>query len=263
MGDDTFELMAELAPRPARTLSQYRQRNEITPKEACLFGVPAGFALGFAQTEASYMLMGAGVFAVFAVIGLVHLIRHYPRSIGASQDVYLEGDYPAIAYWAPVIPLALPLAMAPLSAAGWLPDISLAPPVEGILTGAVSAFALPLGLWAMFSQSFRIGRRRMQRIVAEDPLEGVTDSAMQLADAHLDILTALVTAGAVQGNTTTTKALSRLMQVELDTLPDALQELKKHGLVKVEDIGLRSKVESWRITLSPTGVRCLYQLGRR
>lgn len=259
MGDATFEIMAELAPRPARTLSQYRQRNEITPKEACLCGVPAGFALGFAQTGASYMLMGAAVFAVFAVIGLVPLIRHYPRSIGASQDVYLEGDYPAIAYWAPVIPIALPLAMAPLSAAGWLPDISLAPPVEGILTGAVSAFAFPLGLWAMFSQSFRIGRRRMQRIVAEDPLEGVTDSAMELADAHLDTLTA----GAVQGNTTTTKALSRLMQVELDPLSDAIQELKKHGLVEVENIGLRSKVESWRITLSPTGVRCLYQLGRR
>jgi len=129
--------MAELAPRPARTLSQYRKRNEITPKEACLCGVPAGFALGFAQTGASYMLIGAAVFAVFAVIGLVPLIRHYPRSTGASQDVYLEGDYPAIAYWAPVIPIALPLAMAPLSAAGWLPDISLAPPVEGILTGAV------------------------------------------------------------------------------------------------------------------------------
>ncbi len=263
MGDDTFELMAELAPLPARKLSQYRQRNEITPKEACLFGIPAGFALGFAQTETSYMLLGAGVFAVFAVLGLVHLIRHYPRSIGASRDVFLEGDYPAIAYWAPVIPLALPLAMAPLSAAGWLPDISLAPPVEGILTGAVSAFALPLGLWAMFSQSFRIGRRRMQRIVAEDPLEGVTDHAMQLADAHLDTLTALVTAGAVQGNTTTTKALSRLMQVELETLPDTLQELKKHGLVKVENIGLRSKVESWRISLTPTGVRCLYQIGKR
>ena len=263
MGDDTFELMAELAPLPARKLSQYRKRNEITPTEACLCGVPAGFALGFAQTGASHMLIGAAVFAVFAVIGLVPLIRHYPRSTGASQDVYLEGDYPAIAYWAPVIPIALPLAMAPLSAAGWLPDISLAPPVEGILTGAVSAFAFPLGLWAMDSQSFRIGRRRMQRIVAEDPLEGVTDHAMQLADAHLDILTALVTAGAVQGNTTTTNALSRLMQVELDPLSDALQELKKHGLVKVENIGLRSKVESWRISLTPTGVRCLYQIGKR
>lgn len=263
MCDDTFDTMAELAPIPARKLSQYRQCNEIMPKDACLLGVPAGFALGFAHTGASYMLMGAGVFAVFAVIGLVYLIRHYPRSIGATQDVYLEGDYPAIAYWAPVIPIALPLAMAPLSAAGWLPDISLAPPVEGIVTGAMWAFAFPLGIWSMFSQSFRIGRRRMQRIVAEDPLTGVTDSAMQLADAHLDILTALVTAGAIQGNTTTTTALSHLMQVKLDTLSDPVQELKKHGLVTVENIGLRSKVESWHITLSPTGVRCLYQIGKR
>lgn len=110
--------VAELARIPARELAQYRQRNEIPVRSALYFGVPAGFAIGFANTGVDYMLVGAGIFAIFAVLGLVHLIRNYPRGINAAREEYREGDYPTIAYIAPLIPIAAPLAMAPLSAAG-------------------------------------------------------------------------------------------------------------------------------------------------
>jgi len=122
------------------------------------------------------MLMGAGVFAVFAVLGLVHLIRNYPRGINAAQEEFRDGDYPTIAYIAPFIPIAAPLVMAPLSAAGLLPEVELAPPVAGMLSGAWWAFGLPLGIWSMFSQSFRIGRRRINKILEKDPLDGVTEA---------------------------------------------------------------------------------------
>ena len=190
--------VAELARIPARELAQYRQRNEVPVRSALYFGVPTGFAIGFANTGVDYMLMGAGVFAVFAVLGLVHLIRNYPRGINAAQEEFRDGDYPTIAYIAPFIPIAAPLVMAPLSAAGLLPEVELAPPVAGMLSGAWWAFGLPLGIWGMFSQSFRIGRRRINKILEKDPLDGVTEARLELADAHSDILTALVAAGAVQ-----------------------------------------------------------------
>lgn len=53
--------VAELARIPARELAQYRQRNEIPVRSALYFGVPAGFAIGFANTGVDYMLMGAGI----------------------------------------------------------------------------------------------------------------------------------------------------------------------------------------------------------
>ncbi|MDK8693900.1 hypothetical protein [Corynebacterium sp. MSK158] len=255
--------MAELARIPARELAQYRQRNEVPVRSALYFGVPAGFAVGFANTGVDYMLMGAGVFAVFAVLGLVHLIRNYPRGINAAQEEFRDGDYPTIAYIAPFIPIAAPLVMAPLSAAGLLPEVELAPPVAGMLSGAWWAFGLPLGIWSMFSQSFRIGRRRINKILEKDPLDGVTEARLQLADAHSDILTALVAAGAVQGNTINSTALSKFMKVDLDPLCERLDALAKADLVKLSRMGLRTAPAKWTITITPTGVRCLYQVGRR
>ncbi|MCT1428046.1 hypothetical protein [Corynebacterium sp. p3-SID1241] len=255
--------MAELARLPARELAQYRQRNEIPARSALYFGVPAGFAIGFAQTGVNYMLVGAGIFAIFAVLGFVHLIRNYPRGINAAQEEYREGDYPTIAYIAPFIPIAAPLVMAPLSAAGLVPEVELAPPIAGVLSGAWWAFGLPLGLWAMFSQSFRIGRRRINKILEKDPLEGVTQARLQLADAHSDILTALIAGGAVQGNTISARALSKFMQVDLDLVCEHLDELAQAGLVKLDRIALRSAPKDWKNTVTPTGVRCLYQLGKR
>ena len=255
--------VAELARIPARELAQYRQRNEIPVRSALYFGVPAGFAIGFANTGVDYMLVGAGIFAIFAVLGLVHLIRNYPRGINAARKEYREGDYPTIAYIAPLIPIAAPLAMAPLSAAGLVPEVELAPPIAGVLSGAWWACGLPLGLWAMFSQSFRIGRRRINKILEKDPLEGVTEARLVLADAHVDTLTALIAAGAVQGNTVSAKALSTFMQVDLDLVCENLDELAQAGLVKLDRIALRSAPKDWQNTVTPTGVRCLYQLGKR
>jgi len=255
--------VAELARIPARELAQYRQRNEVPVRSALYFGVPAGFAVGFANTGVDYMLVGAGVFAVFAVLGLVHLIRNYPRGINAAREEFRDGDYPTIAYIAPFIPIAAPLVMAPLSAAGLVPEVELAPPVAGVLSGAWWAFGLPLGLWGMFSQSFRIGRRRITKILEKDPLEGVTEARLELADAHVDTLTALIAAGAVQGNTINTTALSKFMQEDLEPLCERLDELEKADLVKLSRMGLRTAPKKWTITVTPTGVRCLYQVGRR
>ena len=148
--------VAELARIPARELAQYRQRNEIPVRSALYFGVPAGFAIGFANTGVDYMLVGAGIFAIFAVLGLVHLIRNYPRGINAAREEYREGDYPTIAYIAPLIPIAAPLAMAPLSAAGLVPEVELAPPLPvscqgrggraACLWGCGQCFLNPFGL---------------------------------------------------------------------------------------------------------------------
>lgn len=255
--------VAELARIPARELAQHRHRNEVPVRSALYFGVPAGFAVGFANTGVDYMLMGAGVFAVFAVLGLVHLIRNYPRGINAAQEEFRDGDYPTIAYIAPFIPIAAPLIMAPLSAANLLPEVELAPPVAGVLSGAWWAFGLPLGIWGMFSQSFRIGRRRINKILEKDPLDGVTEARLQLVDAHSDILTALVATGAVQGNTINSTALSKFMRVDLDPLCEHLDALAKADLVKLSRMGLRTAPAKWTITITPTGVRCLYQVGRR
>ena len=127
------------------------------------------------------------------VLGLVHLIRNYPRGINAAREEYREGDYPTIAYIAPLIPIAAPLAMAPLSAAGLVPEVELAPPIAGVLSGAWWACGLPLGLWAMFSQSFRIGRRRINKILEKDPLEGVTEDRLEpVSYTHLTLPTKLL-----------------------------------------------------------------------
>ena len=144
-----------------------------------------------------------------------------------------------------------------------MPEVELAPPIAGVLSGAWWACGLPLGLWAMFSQSFRIGRRRINKILEKDPLEGVTEARLELADAHVDTLTALIAAGAVQGNTVSAKALSTFMQVDLDLVCENLDELAQAGLVKLDRIALRSAPKDWKNTVTPTGVRCLYQLGKR
>ena len=78
-----------------------------------------------------------------------------------------------------------------------------------------------------------------------------------------DTLTALIAAGAVQGNTVSARSLSKFMQVDLDLVCEHLDELAQAGLVKLDRIALRSAPKDWKNTVAPTGVRCLYQLGRR
>ena len=53
------------------------------------------------------------------------------------------------------------------------------------------------------------------------------------------------------------------MQVDLDLVCENLDELAQAGLVKLDRIALRSAPKEWKNTVTPTGVRCLYQLGKR
>ncbi|MDO5031097.1 hypothetical protein [Corynebacterium sp.] len=250
-------------PPVPHTVDEVRARNEPALRDLAMIGVPAGIAIGLSQVEFGLQVPLIAACWVFIVFGVLGLIRRWPTSIQAERSEVRSGDYAAVAYWAPFLPIVVPIAGGALSSLGLTEDLTFNPILVAVGYGLWSAPAIVLGGWALFNSSYRIGRRRIKQINADPSLDGVTAESIEATIAHRPIVSALVAAGAVDGNTVILKRLRKLVRYD-DGLKEDLRELEKVGVVKLIGTRIGSNAErTWQVTLTKEGVRCMREAAKR
>lgn len=265
----------EIAHRPSTQLARtaplnkqiqhYRSINELDLRQTLWTGMPAGFALALAQTgELATGLLAIPLLGI-AVVSGVKLLRRRRKSVQAGQAEYKSGDYTAIQMWAPFLPALGWLVAIPLDFLGF-EALETPPLISGVFGGLLFGAGISFGAWGMWNQAFRIGKRRIKKITEKQSLDGVSESRMEAVEENGDILGALVTAGAVDGNELSVASLGKLMDWDNEEIP-ALQaranELQSSGVVKISGQGLYQKAKHWQVTITPDGIRNIAQLGHR
>lgn len=245
----------ESAPR---TVAQARARNEITMRDIVTVAVPAGIASGLRVVDFPYPY-AVPVYAVLwiaIIYGAVRIIRSKPKFVQAAQEEYRAGDYPVLAYFLPVLALFSPLIAEGIRSTGIVGDISLNPI---LIAAGLTAFSIPafiIGGRAFGTTSYRVGRRRIRAITEQGSLEGVTEQSITAVEKHPEVLSGLVAAGAVTGNTTSISELGRLIGYE-EGLEEELRELEAAGVVKLPGLIQWSGERTFNITLTESGVRSM------
>ncbi|MBE7365446.1 hypothetical protein INS43_09705 [Corynebacterium aurimucosum] len=239
-------------------MAQARARNEMALRDIVTVAVPAGIASGLRVVDFPYPY-AIPVYAVLIMVmlyGAFRIIRSKPKFVQAAQEEFRAGDYPTLAYLLPVLAIFSPLIAEGIKSTGIVGDISLNP----ILVAAGhTAFAIPafiIGGRAFGTTSYRVGKRRIKAITEQGSLEGVTQESITAVEAHPEVLSGLVAAGAVTGNTTTIPALGQLLGYE-EGLEEELRELEKAGVVKLPGLIQWNGERTFNITLTEAGVRSM------
>ena len=245
----------ESAPR---TVAQARERNEIAMRDIITVAVPAGIASGLRAVDFPYPY-AVSVYAVLwiaIIYGAVRIIRSKPKFVQAAQEEYRAGDYPVLAYFLPVLALFSPLITEGIKSTGIIGDVSLNPILSAAGLTALSIPAFIIGGRAFGTTSYRVGRRRIKAITEQGSLEGVTEQSITAVEKHPEVLSGLVAAGAVTGNTTSISELGRLLGYE-EGLEEELRELEAAGVVKLPGLIQWSGERTFNITLTESGVRSI------
>ena len=250
----------ELPSHLRQEISAYRARNQLPLVRAGKVLLPAGISLSAISAGGAVFYTVAAISALIAVVCARPLLGSFPKAVNAAQTEYRDGDYPAVAYWAPILPVAAPLLAIPF--ADQLPDLSLPPILQVLLGGVYLGAACTLGVWSAFSLSYRIGRRRMLKILKKGSLDGVTNAALQAVDSHSETIAALCACGAVDGNEVNLDGLSKLTSRSVEELSESLKSLAQLGLIDIKRLGAHSNPGKWQVSLTPVGIRCLGQSGR-
>lgn len=241
-----------------RTVAQARARNEIALRDIVTIAVPAGIASGLRVVDFPYPY-AVPVYAVLfiaIIYGAFRIIRSKPAFIQAAQEEFRAGDYPGLAYLLPVLAIFSPLITEGIESTGIIGDISLNPI---LIAAGHTAFAIPafiIGGRAFGTTSYRVGKRRIKAIADEGSLEGVSERSIAAVAAHPEVLSGLVAAGAVTGNTITTPVLGRLLDYE-EGLEEELRELEAAGVVKLPGFIQWNGERTFNITLTEAGVRSI------
>lgn len=254
----------ELVPTsPAAAIRHYRRRNEFDPRELLAFTTTASFGVGFFFLDhAAFSVLGA-LLLIAAVACGVKIARHYPKAVAVPQTEFRDGDYPTVAYFAPLIPIVAPLLVLPVQALGW--DFSVPPAVATLSTAAFYSVGLFLSGTVLFRRSFSIGRRRIQRMDFE--LTELTTTTQRLAEENVNILATLIAIGAVDGNEVSLKGLQRILDPALsadqEALREHLQELDSAKLIKLRAPTWQGQSARWDMSITPLGVHALTESQRR
>ena len=248
---------------PAAAIRHFRRRNEFNPRELLAFTTTASFGVGFFFLDhAAFSVLGA-LLLIAAVACGVKIARHFPKAVAVPQTEFRDGDYPAVAYFAPFIPIVAPLLVLPVQALGW--DFSVPPAVATLSTAAFYSVGLFLSGPVLFRRSFSIGRRRIQRMDFE--LTELTTTTQRLAEENTDILAALIAIGAVDGNEVSLKGLQWIldpaMSADEEALRERLQELDSVKLIKLRAPTWQGQSARWDMSITPLGVHALTESQRR
>lgn len=248
----------KLPEQTPRTVAQARARNEIALRDIVTVAVPAGIASGLRVVDFPYPY-AVPVYAVLWIAmayGAIRIIRSKPKFVQAAQEEYRAGDYPLLAYFLPVLAIFSPLITEGIQSTGVLSDIS---PNPILIAAGLTAFSIPAFIFggrAFGTTSYRVGKRRIKAITEQGSLEGVTQESITAVEAHPEVLSGLVAAGAVTGNTTTIPALGQLLGYE-EGLEEELRELEKAGVVKLPGLIQWNGERTFNITLTEAGVRSM------
>ena len=248
----------KLPKQAPRTVAQARARNEIALRNIITVAVPAGIASGLRVVDFPFPY-AVPVYAVLIMVmlyGAIRIIRSKPKFVQAAQEEYRAGDYPLLAYFLPVLAIFSPLITEGIKSTGIIGDTS---PNPILIAAGLTAFSIPAFIFggrAFGTTSFRVGKRRIEAITEQGSLEGVTQASITAVETHPEVLSGLVAAGAVTGNTTSISELGRLIGYE-EGLEEELRELEAAGVVKLPGLIKWSGERTFNITLTESGVRSM------
>lgn len=252
-----------VSARAAYSVSDWRQRNQLSWQEFLWFTVPAGFAFP-ALFSGAWVL--AGICTVLTVLGFTvyHRKTAHKGHVASATDMR-KGDYPNVAYAA----VFAPLIISPLSnfldhATAHLTDSMTLPAAAGPVVGGVTnAAAFTFAAWVTYRKAYTIPRRRVARVLAAGSLEGVTTERIEAVEQHQRLINALVATGCGPGVELNPKQLARLMELDVKDLKEPLLSLRKEGIVTLQGARLFDDPTKWQVAITEDGIRCIDTARRR
>ena len=246
-------------------IAHYRSINELDFRQTLWTGMPLGFAFALIQSGSLAIgLMSIPLFVISVVSGF-KLFRNLPKGIQAQNTEFKSGDYTALQIWAPFLPMMGTLAAIPLDFFN-ISGLQTPELIKGMLGSVLFGASISFGLWGLFTQAFRIGKRRIKKITEKQSLDGVSESRMEAIESNGDIFGGLIAAGAVDGNEISVKTLGKLLnwdKEDIASLQSRINELGNQGLVKISGQGLYQQAKFWQVTVTPDGIRNIAQIGKR
>lgn len=208
----------------------------------------AGMAgtLGFFPVGTALGGVGLAVSVALAVVFLVMAIRWIPKlNSPASVIEYRSGDFPTLAYIAPLVAVA---GSFPVSTA--LVDSSAIPPTLAVAGGwAFNATAFAWWIIRSETQGERIGRRRLSALLADPGEHELSDEHLSAADRGHELLRALLVAGAIDGVTLKETSAAAMLRLDMAQLSDTITDLKRARVIADGGPGARDC-----LTITPAGV---------
>lgn len=219
------------------------QQKLRTPRPlVAALSVSAGAGLTFVTAE-----MWIAAFVAFAAAVIIGVANRNKLQLAerASTEEIRSGDYPRIAYIAPLVAVAVSI-----PTTSTLLDVTTLP-LSLLLTGSWAVQSTLFGLiWTrQESLSQRIGMRRRRKILERPDHPEVKAEQVAAVKAYTPVVRTLCRVGAIDGVAIDKPALCELMELDADALHQPLADLRSTGVIT--DGGL---TRPHAVTLSPEGV---------
>ncbi len=237
-------------------LEQLRRRQTTRVPLILLATLPLAAANTALQLE-RWLL--AGIAGAVGVVIAVVAGRRVARP-GVTNYEFREGDHPAHQAWLLLVPAAVAILAGPL-----LPDPgawSADPATVGYT--ALVALSLTAGWRAAETQVFRVGKRRIRRILAcDDQLKDVTPERLAMAQRHAALLKTLASMGAVGGANAWAWKVAELTGSSPGEVVGAARKLERAGLLGLTANPTGEPDRDRGMWLTDAGVRVMAEAGRR
>lgn len=219
--------------------------------------VPAG--LGYSLILHEHWLAALLSFAC-AIGSGVWLFRDY--LVNVYTEEYRDTDYTPkqkLMLYLPIFPWGaiLPLPFAQL-------DGVLHPAASIAVTAAVATIGLAFQILGTNIGPRRVGKRRIQQVLAKSDLEAVTSERLEMVAHNPKVLRDLAAIGAGDNVFVNVAEFANASSRDTDELIAELETLRKAQLVEAKKITVREQPHKWQYSLTPAGIQCLqhYQQGR-
>lgn len=238
-------------------MERHRRGQEISWSLALGLGAVTAAAVTLFQLE----LLVAGFIAVgvLAVLG-VGLLARRPRRFrhGFEMRTTSDADYPQSAYWLPFLPAGVVL----------LGSLGLEP-AESDPAFAVPAYAAVMTAsftWAYRrsgAETRRVGRRRARVALEKADFSEATASRLDATESHREVVTALLSLGAVDGIQVRVWRLADELGCGVDALRERIRALSRHQVVRTSAVDAGDDPGRHLVELTPVGVRTVHELPHR
>lgn len=219
--------------------------------------VPAG--LGYSLILHEHWIAALLSFAC-AIGSGAWLFRDY--LVNVYTEEYRDTDYTPkqkLMLYLPIFPWGaiLPLPFAQL-------DGVLHPAASIAMTAAVATIGLAFQILGTNIGPRRVGKRRIQQVLAKSDLEAVTSERLEMVAHNPKVLRDLAAIGAGDNVFVNVAEFASASRRDTDELISELETLRKAQLVEAKKITVREQPHKWQYSLTPAGIQCLqhYQQGR-
>lgn len=235
-----------------------RLRRRQTTRVPLILLSTAPLAVAYTALHLERWLLAAVAGALGLVIGVAAGWK--VARPGVTNYGYQAGDHPPHRAWLPFVAPTVALIAGP-----FLPELTAQPGAGPAVGYAVlTTLALAAGWRATETEYYRVGKRRIRRLLAtDDALREVTVGRLELAEKHRWLLITLTSMGAVDGARAWVWKIARLTGATPEAVVEVGRELRQAGLIGLTPYPAGREDSNMGMWLTGTGVRVLAESGRR